>query len=87
MKRTIQPLDVFERWKIDIVGPLPITQNGNRYIIVTMDYFTRWPEARAIEKANADTVVTFIYKKIICRFGISKIIQSDQGTHFINDVI
>ena len=52
-----------------------------------MDYFTRWPEARAVEKANAEIVATFIYEKIICRHGTPKVIQSNQGTHFVNDVI
>ncbi len=44
-KRTIVPMDIFERWGIDIVGPLPQTEDGYRYIVVAMDYFSRWPEA------------------------------------------
>ena len=40
-KRTIPLTDIFERWDIDIVGPLPITREGNRYIVVAMDYFSR----------------------------------------------
>ncbi len=43
-KRTIPLTDIFERWDIDIVGPLPITRKGNRYIVVAIDYFSRWPE-------------------------------------------
>ena len=69
------------------MGPLPKTLSGKRYIIVAMDYFSRWPEARAIEATNSETVVTFIYEKIICRFGTPKVIQSDQETHFVNEVI
>ena len=87
VKRTIQLTDIFERWGIDIVGPLLATETGNRYIIVAMDYFSRWPEARAVKKANAETVATFIYEEIICRYGTPKIIQSDQGTHFVNETI
>src|SRR5688572_19729885 len=52
-----------------------------------MDYFSRWPEARAVKRANAETVATFIYEEIICRYGTPKIIQSDQGTHFVNETI
>ncbi len=52
-----------------------------------MDYFSRWPEARPLKVANADTVVTFLYKKIICRFEVSRILQSDRGTHFVNELI
>ena len=85
--RTIQPADIFERWGIDIVGPLLATETGNRYIIVAMDYFSRWSEARAVRKANAESVATFIYEEIICRYSTPKIIQSDQGTHFVNETI
>ncbi len=86
-KRTIPPTDIFERWGIDIVGPLPKTKEGNRYIVVAMDYFSRWPEARPLKAANTETVATFIYEEIICRFGAPRILQSDRGTHFINEVI
>jgi hypothetical protein len=86
-KISIPPKDIFERWGIDIVGPLPLSSQRNKYIIVAVDYFTRWPEAKAVKTANAITVADFIYDEIICRFGAPKIIQSDQGTHFVNEVI
>src|SRR5687768_17804484 len=50
----------------------------NRYIIVAMDYFTRWPEAKAVRSANSEKVANFIYENIICRFGAPRVIQSDQ---------
>ena len=86
-KRTIPLTDIFERWGIDIVGPLPITREENRYIVVAMDYFSRWSEAKLLKATNAETVATFIYEEIICRFGPLKIIQSDRETHFVNEVI
>ncbi len=86
-KWTILPTDIFERWGVDIVGLLPITRKGNRYIVVTMDYFSRWPEARPLKIANADTVATFLYEEIICRFGASRTLQSDRGIHFVNELI
>ena len=86
-KRTIAPQDVFERWGIDIVGPLLVTETGNRYIVVAVDYFTRWPEAKLLKEANARAVAQFIYEEIICRHGAPRVIQSDQGSHFVNEVI
>ena len=52
-----------------------------------MDYFSRWPKARPFKAANADTVATFLYKEIICRFRVPRILQSDRRTHFVNEVI
>ena len=77
----------FSRIGIDIKGPLPITKNNNRYIIVAMDYFTKWPEAKAISNMKAVTVAEFIYKEIICRHGVPEEILSDRGISFINQVI
>jgi len=62
----IQLTDIFERWGINIVGSLPITREGNRYIVVIMDYFIRWPKAKAIKVVNVKMVATFIYEEIIC---------------------
>jgi hypothetical protein len=77
----------FHRIGIDIKGPLPITSNGNRYIIVAMDYFTKWPEAIAIPNIKAETVAKFIYEQIICRHGVPQEILSDRGTSFINKIV
>src|SRR6266540_691656 len=83
----IPPTDIFERWGVDIVRSLPITREGNRYIVVAMDYFSRWPEARPFKTANADMVAMFLYEEIICRFEAPRILQSDRGTHFVNELI
>ncbi len=73
-KRTISPTDIFERWKVNIVRLLPITREGNRYIVVVMDYFSRWPKARSLKAANTDIVTTFLYEEIICKFEAPKIL-------------
>ncbi len=48
-------MDIFEKWKVDIVRSLPIIRKGNRYIIVTMDYFLRQLEAKPLKAANVNT--------------------------------
>ncbi len=77
----------FQRIGIDIVGPLTITRRGNRYIVTAMDYFTKWPIAKALKEATAKAVSKFIYQKIICEHGCPEVLQSDRGTHFVNRVI
>ena len=89
-KHELNPIEVkepFYQIGIDLVGPLPITQKGNRYIIVATDYFTKWPEAKAISKATSKEVSTFIYEEIICRHGCPQRILTDRGSHFNNQVI
>ena len=58
-KEPLVPLAVkepFYQIGIDVKGPLPRTSSGNRYIIVAMDYFTKWPEARAVENITGQTI-------------------------------
>jgi hypothetical protein len=89
-REPLQPIpvgDPFHRIGIDFVGPLPLTTKGNKYIIVAMDYFTKWPEARAVPGATAQHAADFIYEDIICRHGCPQIILSDRGTHFRNQLI
>jgi hypothetical protein len=89
-KNELHPIKVkepFYQIGIDFVGPLPITEAGNKYIIVAIDYFTKWVEAKAVKVDNAEEVATFIYEEIICRYGCPQKILSDRGTHFNNNMI
>src|SRR6266508_5765641 len=77
----------FYQWGIDIIGSLTETSRENKYIVVAIDYFTKYPEARALSNANAKSVVNFIYEDIICRHGCPRKILSDRGSYFNNQVI
>ena len=89
-KEMLIPIKVkapFHRVGIDIKGPLPITSDNNRYIIVAMDYFTKWPEAKAIADIKAETIAKFIYEEIICRHGTPEELLSNRGLSFMNQVV
>ncbi len=79
--------DIFEKYDIDIVELLPIIKEKNWYIVIIIDYFFRYLEARVIKVVNAKTVVIFIYKEIICWFRSPKVLQSNQGIYFVNKMI
>ena len=53
----------------DIAGPFPLTNRGNRYILVVMDYFTKWVELCALPDQQADTVATFLVDQVLAKFG------------------
>ncbi|UYV73615.1 K02A2.6-like [Cordylochernes scorpioides] len=72
----------FERIAIDVAGPFPVTEGGNKYILVAMDYFTKWPEAYAIPNQEATTVAKVLMDNLICRFGVPLELHSDQGRNF-----
>jgi len=89
-RQLLNPIPIhspFHQIGIDFVGPLPRTEKGNRYILVAMDYFTKWPEAKPLPRATAELTSDFIYNEIICRHGCPKYILSDRGTHFNNQLI
>jgi hypothetical protein len=52
--------------RIDCMGPLPETEDGNHYTGIAVDYFTKWPDAAALKNIHAITIAKFIYRDIIC---------------------
>nr|GEY34983.1 reverse transcriptase domain-containing protein [Tanacetum cinerariifolium] len=79
----IQICGIFDVWGIDFMGPFP-SSKGNKYILVAVDYLSKWVEAKALPTNDARVVVKFL-KSLFSRFGTPKEIISDQGTHFCND--
>ncbi|KAL2230940.1 UNVERIFIED_CONTAM: Gag-Pol polyprotein [Sesamum indicum] len=74
--------DSRDLWGIDIVGPFPPTQAQKKFIIVAVEYFSKWVKAKAVAKISEKEVINFIWKNIICRFGIPRVLISDNGTQF-----
>uniref|UniRef100_A0A669C557 Gypsy retrotransposon integrase-like protein 1 n=1 Tax=Oreochromis niloticus TaxID=8128 RepID=A0A669C557_ORENI len=71
-----------ERVGVDILGPFPTTDQGNRYVLVAMDYFTKWPEAYAVPDQSAVTTAERLVNEMFCRFGVPEELHSDQGRNF-----
>ncbi|WCJ37739.1 Gag-Pol polyprotein [Euphorbia peplus] len=75
--------EIFDVWGIDFMGPFP-SSYGNKYILVAVDYVSKWVEA-VPSQTNDARVVTKFLKKLFARYGIPRAIISDQGTHFCNE--
>ena len=77
----------FEKIGIDLIGPLPITTTRKRYIIVAIDYLTKWIEAKPINAKEATKITQFLFEEIITRHGVPKEIISDNGLEFSNNLM
>nr|GEV78222.1 reverse transcriptase domain-containing protein [Tanacetum cinerariifolium] len=82
-QKSIQVCEIFDVWGIDFMGPF-FSSRGNKYILVALDYLSKWVEAKALPTNDARVVCKFL-KNLFVRFGIPRAIISDRGTHFCND--
>ncbi|GJX11371.1 reverse transcriptase domain-containing protein [Tanacetum coccineum] len=82
-QNSTQVCEIFDVWGIDFMGPFP-SSHGNKYILVAVDYLSKWVEAKALPTNDARVVVKFL-KSLFARFETPRAIISDRGTYFCND--
>ena len=74
----------FQQWGLDILGPLPIGKGQCKFIVVGVDYFTKWAEAEPLAIITEQKVCNFVWHSIICRFGIPKaLVRQSQVQRFL----
>ncbi len=78
--------EIFDVWGIDFMGPFP-SSSGYTYILLAVDYVSKWVEAKATRTDDSKVVSSFLKENIFSRFGIPKALVSDRGTHFLNRTI
>ena len=78
-------VQLFDIWGMDFMGPFPVSY-GNIYILLTVDYVSKWVEAAACPRNDANTVVGFLQRNILSRFGKPRTIISDGRSRFANKV-
>ncbi len=76
------PQHPFEIWGLDHLGPFNETKSGNRHLIVSIDYLTKWIEVQAVPSTDAEAACRFVVGSIVSRYGSPRFIVSDQGTAF-----
>ena len=67
-------------------GPFPISNAGNRYVLLVMDYFSKWPKVYAIPNQEANTITNVVVYNWVCRYGVPIDLHSDQGRNFESGV-
>ncbi|GAU45570.1 hypothetical protein TSUD_27710 [Trifolium subterraneum] len=83
LKTMISPWP-FAWWEMDILGPFPTTARQVKYLIVAVDYFTKWIEAEPLAKISASNILRFFKRDVLARFGIPQVVVTDNGTQFTN---
>ena len=86
-QQPITSFGLFKKWGIDAIGPLPRIAAGKEYIIVGVNYMTRWAKATPISKITAKDVAKFVLNNISCRFGTPLEIISHRGPRFWGDLV
>nr|GFC64472.1 reverse transcriptase domain-containing protein [Tanacetum cinerariifolium] len=81
-QNSIQFCEIYDVWGIDFMGLFP-SSRGNKYILVAVDYLSKWVKAKALPTNDARVVCKFL-KSLFSRFGTPRAIISDCGTHFCN---
>ncbi len=77
--KNILVYDLFYMVALDTVGPLPITKDGNEYVLVSIDHYSKWCEARLVKGHDVATAIRFLEEEIICRFGVLRFILTNNG--------
>ncbi|CAM8919529.1 unnamed protein product [Rhodiola kirilowii] len=80
-QKGILEVEIFDVWGVDFMGPLPSSQ-GNSFILVAVDYVSKWVEAIASPSCDAKVVIKMFKKIIFPRFGVPRAVISDNGSHF-----
>ncbi|XP_070017734.1 uncharacterized protein [Nicotiana sylvestris] len=84
--QNILVVELFDVWGIDFMGPF-LYSNGHRYILVAVDYVSKWVEAISLPTNDAKVVVNFVKKHIFTRFGTPRVLISGGGTYFCNKLL
>jgi hypothetical protein len=65
-----------------LLGPLPPAQGNLKYVVVAVEYFSKWIEAKPLATITSATIQKFFWQNIVCRFGVPKAITIDNGSQF-----
>jgi hypothetical protein len=82
LTQLIQPTWPLQRWGLDLLGPLPPAQGNLKYVVVAVEYFSKWIKAKPLATITSATVQKFFWQNIVCHFGVPKAITLDNETQF-----
>lgn len=72
----------FAQWGVDIVGPLPPGKGGVKFVVVVVDYITKWAEAKVLVHITSKNITRFLWQSVVCRFGLPYALVTKNGKQF-----
>ena len=75
----------FAQWGLDIMGPFPTAVRQLKFLVIGINYFTKWVEPEVLATITEKNIRSFVWRCIICRFGIPRVLVSNNGKQFDND--
>lgn len=87
MRITDTPKEAFDKVQVDIVGPLPVTESGNKYLLTLQDSLTKFSDCIPLSEVTSVSVALALAENFISRFGCPKVIQTDQGSQFMSQMM
>ncbi|KAE9022939.1 hypothetical protein PR001_g13031 [Phytophthora rubi] len=85
--RSIHGEEVGDRWALDVAGPFPVADGGERYVVAALEYVTRYAVARCVTRHTADNVATFLMEDVVLRFGAFRELLSDGAPELTGELI
>jgi len=80
-------IEPFKKWALDFIGPINPPSKHKKYILVCIDYVTKWVEAKALLSTTENSVFNFLYEDIFTRFGVPRKIVIDEGSQFTSNMM
>lgn len=77
----------FDRVAVDCLGPFPVSDSGNRYIVVFSEYLTCYPEAFAVPSIDTPTIADLLVNQVLPRHGALRTLLSDRGSNFLSSLV
>ena len=78
----------FSMWGMDVIGPItPTSSNGHYFILVAIDYFTKWAEVESYALVTKEVITRFVKNNLMCLFGLPESIISDNARNLNNDTM
>jgi hypothetical protein len=82
LSQLVHPTWPLQRWGLELLGTLPLAQGNLRYVVVAVEYFSKWIKAKTLATMTLATVQKIFWQSIVCQFVVPKAITVDNGTQF-----